>query len=271
MLSQRYYYELEFRENIFNRLQLNFAIYASIIALIAYMVRMLDYGSSCVAITLFFVGLFAGAVLLIWSIFHSVTALTGYEYKTLPKSVELITYENDLQQHAKALEDYNSKYNQTAEIPNIKILLNKYIDEDYSKCIDHNYTINEYRKQAVRKSIWRMVTALIPIALSVFLFVSFDLDVSSPRKVSASFSDGKPLIKALDNVHKSISEIVTKDTQKEKTKMSNENDQSNAPQSHDAPPPPPQEPQRPQLQTSTEDFKGPMPDKSQILTEEKKS
>lgn len=270
MLSQRYYHELDSRDRIFSRLQLNFAIYASVIALLAYMVRMIDYSSSCVAITLFFVGLSAGAALLAWSIFYTVVALTGYEYKTLPKSDELIRYEDELKQHAESLKEYNLKYKQEVKVPDPDVALNKYISGAFSKCIDHNYAINEFRRQAVRKSIWSMVNASIPVIFSALLFVIFDLDASSPRKVSVSFNEGKPLINALDRVQRSISVISTTASKKEKTAMSHEEDHPNNAQQQNVPPPPPPEPKQPELQVSTEDFKAPLPDRAQILNEDKK-
>lgn len=270
MLSQRYYHELDSRDRIFSRLQLNFAIYASVIALLAYMVRMIDYSSSCVAITLFFVGLSAGAALLAWSIFYTVFALSGYEYKTLPKSEELIRYEDELKQHAESLKEYNLKYKQDFKVSDPDVALNKYISEAFSKCIDHNYAINEFRRQAVRKSIWSMVNASIPVIFSALLFVIFDLDASSPRKVSVSFNEGSPLINTLDSVQRNISVILTTASKKENTAMSHEEDRPNNAQQQNVPPPPPPEPKRPELQVSTEDFKAPLTDRAKILNEDKK-
>lgn len=270
MLSQRYYHELDSRDRIFSRLQLNFAIYASVIALLAYMLRMIDYSSSCVAITLFFVGLSAGAGLLAWSIYYTIAALTGHEYKTLPKSDELIRYEDELKKHAESLKEYNLKYKQKAEVPDPHAARSKYMSEAFSKCIDHNYAINEFRRQAVRKSIWSMVKASIPVILSAFLFVIYDLDASSPRKVSVSFNEGNPLINAIDSVQRSISVISTAALEKEGAAMSNEEDCPNNAQQPHVTPPPPSEPKKPELQVSTEDFKAPLPNKAQILNEDKK-
>lgn len=271
MLSQRYYHELDSRARIFSRLQLNFAIYASVIALLTYMLRMIDYSSSCVAITLFLVGFSAGAGLLAWSIYYTIVALTGHEYKTLPKSDELIRYEDELKKHAKSLRKYNLEYKQKVEVPDPNAELGKYISEAYSKCIDHNYAINEFRRQAVRKSIWSMVKASIPVILSAFLFVIYDLDASSPRKISVSFSEGNPLINAIDGVQRSISIISTTTLEKETAEMSKEKCHPNNAQKQNFTPPPPPEPKKPELQVATEDFKAPLPDKAQILNEDKNS
>jgi hypothetical protein len=51
---------------------------------------MVDFESSCVILTLFYVGLTASAVLLGISIHHTVVSLTGYRYMTLPKATEIV-------------------------------------------------------------------------------------------------------------------------------------------------------------------------------------
>jgi len=269
MLSQLYYHELESRDRIFGRLQLNFAIYASVIALLAYMVRMVDYSSSCVALTIFFIGLSIAVLLLIWSIYLTIVALTGFEYKTFPKTTDLISYADDVEKHAEAMKAYNSKYNQNIEIPDSEKKLDRYVSKAYSKCIDHNYAINEFRRKAIRKSVWGMVLASIPIVISSIAFVFYDLDASSPRKVSTSFNEEMPLVNAIKSIHRGVSNLPTTKQNKEALVMpNNESGQQSNEQTQIVPPPPP-EPKEPKLQVSTEDFKEPLPDKAKILNETK--
>ncbi|CAM0557782.1 hypothetical protein EHLJMEHL_02875 [Vreelandella titanicae] len=269
MLSQLYFNELESRNRIFGRLQLNFAVYASIVALFVYMVRTVDYGSSCVAVTLFFVGLSVSIVLLIWSVYLTIVALTGFEYNTFPKAKDLIDYAADLDSHAEAMKAYNSEYNQNIEIPDSEKKFEKYVSKAFSKCIDHNYEINEFRRKVIRKSIWGMVLASIPIVFSSIIFVFYDLDASSPRKVSASFNEGMPLVNAIESIHSGIPNLQTVEIDKETINMpNNELGEQESNQKQNIPPPPP-EPNEPELQSSTEDFKEPLPDKAQILNEDK--
>lgn len=269
MLSRLYYHELESRDRIFGRLQLNFAIYASVIALLAYMVRMVDYGSSCVVLTIFFIGLSVAVVLLIWSVYLTIVALTGFEYKTFPKTNGLISYADDVEKHAEAMKAYNSKYNQNIEIPDPEKKFDRYVSKAYSKCIDHNYAINEFRRKAIRKSVWSMVLVSIPIVISSIVFVFYDLDASSPRKVSTSFNEGMPLVNAIESIRRGISNLPTTKQDKEALVMpNNESVQQDNEQKQNVPPPPP-EPKEPELQVSTEDFKEPLPDKTQILNEDK--
>ena len=267
MLSRLYFHELESRDRIFGRLQLNFAIYASIIALLAYMVRMVDYGSSCVVLTIFFVSLSVAAVLLIWSVYLTIVALTGFKYKTFPKTSDLISYADAVEKHTEAMIAYNSEYNQNIEIPNPEKKLDRYIRKAYSKCIDHNYAINEFRRKAIRRSVWGMVLASIPFVISSIVFVFYDLDASSPRKVSTSFNEGMPLVNAIESIHNGISNRPTTKQDKEALVMSN-NEAGQHEQNQNIPPPPP-EPKEPEVQVSTEDLKEPLPNKAQILNEDK--
>ena len=114
-----------------------------------------------------------------------------------------------------------------------------------------------------------MVLASIPILISSFAFVLYDLDASSPRKVSASFNEGMPLVNAIESIHGGISNIPTRKQDKGALVMpNNESGQKDDEQKQNIPPPPP-EPTEPELQVSTEDVKEPLPDKAKILNEDK--
>lgn len=269
-LSQLYFYELDARDKIFTRLQLNFAIYASVVALLAYMVRMIDYSALCVVLTLFFVGLVACVGFVARSVYYTFVALTGHEYKTLPKSTELIRYKQELQDLATSTIEYNRLYQQALEVPNSRALFKSQVCKYFADCIDCNYQINERRRQAIRKSIWAMILAAIPLMVSALLFIGFDLDASSPRKVAISFSEGQPLVNALRGAPEISSSFPFFNQKKDNSIMA---EQQKQPESVPQPvkiPPPPALPKEPSLQISTEDFKAPLPPNVQILNENKK-
>lgn len=177
-----YFQEIESREKILNRLRLNFAAYASVVALLSYMLRMLDYESNCQVIVLFFVGIFSGTLLLIKSVYLSVSSWTGFKYRVLPEAGLLIKYRNDLILSKKEIEEYNKNYGTEIDVPKPDKSVNSFISRSIAECVDHNENINEYRRKAVRNSVWYMVISAIPIIISSLFFVIFDLDVSSPRK-----------------------------------------------------------------------------------------
>jgi len=271
LLSEIYFYELEAREKIFNRLQLNFAIYASVVTILAYMIRKTDYGSNCVILTLFYVGIFAGSVLLSISIYYTIKSLTGFEYRLFPCSQEIIEYKAKLKKYEREIEEYNRENkisNQIKVDPNERT--NEFVIKILAKCIDFNSKINEYRKQGIKKSLWYMIRATVPITFSALLFVVLDLDASSPRK--NMLIEDKNIAVQLDKLISFIYTTLThKQKEEEKPHMSNDsqNNQSNQSNKQTQTPPPPQPPQEPKWQISTEDFKAPMPDKVKLLNEHK--
>jgi len=263
-LSDIYFHELESRERIFNRLQLNFAIYTTVIAFLAYMARMIDYESNCTILTLFYVGLVCGSGLIVRSIYLTVISLSGYKYLVFPRARELIEYRAKLETRAKELEKYNQDYGFSIDIPDPKSATNEFTAETIANCIDHNSAINEYRRQGVRKSIWYMVLASVPIIFSAALFIIFDLDTSSPRK--NLLIEDRNLAAQVKKLDSSISKLKTTNAETERNIMSNDqNNQSNK----ITPPPPPPAPQKPKPQFSMENFNEPMPDKTKILNESK--
>jgi len=264
-LADIYFYELESRERIFNRLQLHFAIYTAIVTIIAYMARMIDYDSNCTILTLFYVGLICGLGLLVKSINLTMISLSGYKYMVSPRASDIINYRNKLETWRKNLEKYNQEYGFSIDVPDPQSSTKEFTLEIIAKCIDHNTTINEYRRKGVRNSIWYMVLASIPIVFSAVLFVIFDLDTSSPRK--NLLIEDRNLTAEIKKLDSSITKFKIINTEKEKPTMSNE--QSNQGNKVHPTPPPPPAPQKPKPQFSLEDLKESLPDKAKFLNEGK--
>lgn len=257
LLSEIYFHELDTRERIFNRLQLNFAVYASAIAVLAYMARMIDYGSNCQVVTLFYVGLIFSIVLISISIYLSINSLTGFEYKVFPKAQEVIDYKKEITNYAQTLKEYNETNDLNTEIPDPESSTNQYTAKCLARCIDHNSKINEYRRKGVRRSVWFMILSAIPIVFAAFLFIGFDLDATSPHKLPQPTNvttDSNPVISKMIT-----SSISPENRTKEESGMTSKKQT----------PPPPPPPKEPELQVSTEDLKAPMPNKAQILNEKK--
>lgn len=111
-----------------------------------------------------------------------------------------------------------------------------------------------------------MFLAAAPIIFSVFLFIVFDLDTSSPRK--NMLIEDKNLAVQLDKLNNLFNTALTHRQAEEKPNMS-DNDQSSQQnvQTQQPPKQPPSEPpKKPKPQMSTEDFHAPM-DKSKLLNE----
>lgn len=181
-ISKVYFHELDAKEHIFNRLQLNFALYASILAVIAYMTRMIDYAGSESIITLFFVGIFFSLIFLFRSAYLTYKSLTGMQYRLLPDSQELYKYRKEVTNHSKQLVEYNKKYGCSVAVPDIEEVCEDFLIKMMAKCSSFNSTVNDSRKLGIRRSLLFLVTSSIPLVFSSVLFIGFDLDASSPRK-----------------------------------------------------------------------------------------
>lgn len=218
---------------------------------------MLDYGSNCFVITLFISGILVALVLLITSIKNSSISWTDHEYKVLPKAKDLIEYRNAFIEYSKANEIENT--------PDKEVAI--FIAESMAECIDYNKGVNDYRLQALRRSIWYLAASIIPIFASSVLFVTFDLDVSSPRKnmriedqnlaskieaLGVTVSQNTPSIIITTGESIMGNEDPPQKTSVDPQPSTNQSTQK-APQV--------QKPKKPALQISTEDYSAPLPKK----------
>lgn len=175
LLRQIYFHELDERERIFSRLQLNFGLYATAIASATYMCRMMDYGANAAGITLFFVFLVAFAVFLTKSIYYTGYALTGFQYVLFPNAVQSVAYRADVFRIQDEDRREGRLLPQSGEVE-------AYVSETLAHCADSNRRINEVRKTANRTALLWLFGASLPLLASAICFVGFDLDASSPRK-----------------------------------------------------------------------------------------
>jgi len=181
-ISKIYFHELDAREHIFNRLQLNFALYASVLAVIAYMTRMVDYNSQEAIVTLFYVCVFFSIIFLARSAYLTYSSLTGMQYRLLPDPNELYKYRINVRDHAKAISEYNEKYDTNEIIPDVEEVCKDFLAKMMTSCTSYNAGVNELRKLGIRRSLLFLVLSAVPLLLSSVLFIGFDLDASSPRK-----------------------------------------------------------------------------------------
>lgn len=203
LLSQRYFHELNERDKIFARLPLSFAIYTSLLTLLAYMVKALNYNANSIVLTLFFIGVISSLVLLAVSMYYTIVALTGHKYKTLPKSIALLKQEEQLEQYTSDITKYNQEYGQTLEVPDAKIIFHKQLAVNFADCIDYNYQVNEFRRQAIKKSIWYTILSSIAFVEMIFLFIVFNLDLSSSHKTAKVSTQEQPAIIIVNSLSES--------------------------------------------------------------------
>lgn len=181
LLKDIYLHELDAREKIFTRLQLNFVVYVTVFTFSTYMVRMFDYDSNIHVVASFYGFFIIGFVFLFISIKYTVNAFTGYEYAVFPSAASFF-YFNNLKEYSKSIEKYNVENDVDMYVPIPDSMMSDYITEALTKSIDKNYNINEQRRIINRKALLYLAYASIPIFFSSVIFLSFDLDVSSSRK-----------------------------------------------------------------------------------------
>ncbi len=269
-IKQIYFHEIEMRDKIFARLQFNFAIYASFLAVIAYMLRMLDYQSNCSVMTLFFVGMFTGVILLLKSIYFTYISLTGLEYRLIPPPNIILNYKKELELNVIEVKKYNEKYSLNEPLVDVEKSSSEFITEMFAKCSTFNLAVNETRRIGIKKSLWYLMLASLPIIFSSILFVSFDLDVSSPRKELLIKDEN--LANKIELFNNNLVTLQQKYLSYQKkiigyNAMTKEVDNQN--KEVKAPPPPPAPPIKPEWIISNESFEEPMPEKSKVLQEKK--
>lgn len=265
-IEKRYFHELDVREKIFTRLQFNFVFYTTFLSITAYMTRMVDYTSSCIIVTLFFVGIILGILILVGSIYFTYRVFTGLEYRLAPSAEKILEYRSELEKNFKDITEYNKKYSLNIEAPDPKIGIILYMERILSKCVSFNQRVNEGRRIGVKNALWLLMLATLPIIFSVLLFVVFDLDASSPRK-NILVQDIN-LSKEVKDLNKNIllvrtSELNSKIHTKETMIMTEEkNEHEKKPV-----PPPPSPPKEPEWEISNESAGEKMPSNAEILKE----
>lgn len=265
LLSEVYFYELETRDRISSRLQINIAVYASFFTVAAYMLRMMDYSSHPVGLTLFYASISFVFLFVVQSGYKTATSLTGFEYRTLPKAVEVLKFRDGLERTKIQRIEYNKKYNMSYAVPNPEEDTDNFLATITAKCIDYNRDVNEVRRVGTKLSTKYIINALFPLAIAAGVFVAFDLDASSPRK--NLLTQDTSLSEQVKLVNESLAALERVKIQKGEAMSGSQ--KNNGGHDRTPPPPPPALPDEPMWQVSTEDFKVKLPDKSDFLKEHK--
>ena len=179
-----YFHELDVREKLVNRIQLTFAFHVTIITVIAYMLRTVDFDSSIVLINVFFVSISISFLFLARSFYDAVRSFWGNEYKALPTPNEIENYRISTIKHEQALDEYRkiNPENEEIEDYSAKDKLNEYLYNIYSDCASHNTNINDTRSKRIHSSIKYILFVSVPLLISISCFIFGDMDASSPRK-----------------------------------------------------------------------------------------
>lgn len=201
LLKQEYYFSLTERDRILPRLQILQVFYFAILTAIVYMWKNTDYSVDILYRFLFFPLLIISFILVAFSIWLFIKTLTGYEYKNISKSKEILEYKEKLKQYEKELNRYNEVNGKKIETPCIETKLNDFINETMSECIDENKKINNKRMVLFRSSLAYLLCSIVSLFISGAIYIFFELDATSPRKINISLSENSPLVKTLEKIN----------------------------------------------------------------------
>ncbi|MDO6687237.1 MULTISPECIES: hypothetical protein [unclassified Agarivorans] len=222
LFEKTYFHEMEVREKLIGRVQLNFALLAAVLSFVSYMVRMVDFEQKTVVIITFFILISLIIILSFFCLKHLLKAFWGNEYKGMPSPIETDDFRDELLKHKGSIDEYNTKYpDNLQEVVVINDSMKTYLYEHYRDCATHNTIINDTRSSHIHHSFKWLLFLAIPFVLSSIVFISGNLDVSSPRKetpiadksASKNLQDiNKNLVilnKSLVTFSKSVNESVT--------------------------------------------------------------
>ncbi|WP_213989471.1 hypothetical protein [Sodalis sp. dw_96] len=113
IFEKTYFKSLEDREKIIGRVQLNFTIYVSMLAVIFYMLRIVDYNEKIISLIMFFVALLSCLSSMLTSLYFAYKTLCGnYDYRYFKPHHKVSGYINNLQKYRNKSEQYNTKNNE---------------------------------------------------------------------------------------------------------------------------------------------------------------
>ncbi|PTO74856.1 hypothetical protein [Vibrio splendidus] len=203
-----YFHEMETREKLFTRIQISFALFFTGYSIASYMVRMLDFTSHKSVATAFVVLTIVSGLISLVGVRHLVIAFWGSVYKGMSSPAETDKYRQDVQEYASSIVEYNNQYPDNKQpLVDLDDMVSQFVFEQLRDCASHNTKVNDSRFAHVHNSIRWLLVAIIPFAIASALFVSFDLDASSPRK--ETLIHNRSLVEEVDKLSKKIVQAVS--------------------------------------------------------------
>lgn len=183
LYEKTYFHEMEVREKLVGRVQINFALMATGFAILSYMIRMLDFSGNHVVIGLFIVSILFCISLSFFCIYHLVKAFWGNEYEGIPTGRDIDNYREKMVVYKSEIESYNNE-NPETKVPEIDVdrYVYSFIYDKFRDCSSHNTEVNDRRSDHIHDSFRWLLRTAIPFICASLFFIAGDLDISSPRK-----------------------------------------------------------------------------------------
>ncbi|CAM2834841.1 hypothetical protein [Vibrio rarus] len=205
--EKMYFHEMETREKLFTRVQINFALIFTGFSIVSYMLRMLDFSVYREAAIAFVVLAVLSIALSAIGVWHLISAFWGNEYKGVPSPKETDGYRVEVQQYVVSINQYNEDYPENKQpVVDVDEMVSQFIYEQLRDCSSHNTDINDTRFARIHNSVRWLLIASVPFLLASVLFVTFDLDTSSPRKETLIYN--RSLVDKLENIDSNIANAV---------------------------------------------------------------
>lgn len=252
-----YFHEEDRKEKLTARSQISFGLIFTFLTVSAYILKVLDFQESK-EVSAIIVSMMAIAVLFACiSTYFSIKAFWGNEFKIPPEAEDIKNYHTELinyNNEQKKLSSQN-RHNKPPHLVDVNSEFLNFMADSYAECATHNSRINMNRSRLVHDSFKSLIAAFFFLSISVFIFVIFDMDASTPRKdfqvidrhASERLTDisdrVRELTKSVDNLKEVALSMSKNETEKNKV----------APIEKTATP---KIPERPKVRVVLEDFKG---------------
>lgn len=165
---EQFAFEMDRKKDITAQAQVRFALIATGLTLIIYMARNIELKIDSTLLLIFAVLCSASMLIFAFSALKLAHAFWNNEYTYLPPM-------NESEAYRKALEA-NSQ-NQAEDFAD-------HFLEEYSECAGANRKTNNGRQQKLSSIVIQLKAATVPLVIAGGMFILFDFDASSSRKVT---------------------------------------------------------------------------------------
>ncbi len=243
LILQRYFHELNIKQGVLFRGQIYIAVYISIFSLLGFMMINVNANNSCCRIMLFLFFLIFTVIFIGRSVYYCCKALTGHNYKQLPKCEALCKYIDDFEKSIYTdyhnLKLYNLETGENVSLPNVDVEISRELLSILSENVDNIEQVNITRYAYLKTSLRDIMIGAGVLACAFVVFTVLGLSNPSTTKSNTSLACRDFLIENLE-------QLFYEDTHMSEEKKT-------------IPPKPTPKPQRPVNVVVTESFDPPKP------------
>jgi len=147
-----YFKSLEDRDELINRVNVNFSFYISMLAIIFYMIRMIDYDHCIFILAIFYILLLCSLILMFTSLYFTYKALSSnYDYRYIPSFKKMGEYLEKLISYLEKPSHFNTTNADTLYVTDTQKAIKSTLFMIVGKCCDENNKLNKRRMFFVRK------------------------------------------------------------------------------------------------------------------------